>query len=231
MSIINRILNLIIIKRCVICGEYLFKESQLYPVCNKCEIKQNFNNKNICSICSYPLISESDICMRCRNVNLNYISNRSIFNYSGDIKELLYQYKFKSRKQLSEYFTKYLADFIIQDYADSIIVPVPGRKIVKKKQGWEHIDLLANILKTKYKLPVQKILIRKGRKAQKTLSREKRAANLQQNVSIKRNIKLVPKKIVLIDDVFTTGTTINECAGILKKAGVKKIYSLTIAID
>ena len=231
MSIINQFLNLLIINRCVICGKILVKQSKLYPLCWECELKQIKNNKHVCSICGYPLISETEKCLRCRDADFNYITNRSIFIYSGNIKELIYLYKFKNRKQLSEYFAKHLAAVLIKDYSECIIIPVPGRKIVKKKKGWEHIDLIANILKRKYKLPVQKILKRKGKKAQKTLSREKRAENLQQNVSIKRNIKLLPKNIVLIDDVFTTGTTINECAGILKSAGAKNIFSLTIAID
>ncbi len=231
MGIINKFLNLLILNRCIICGKYLLEHINFYAVCMECELKQIINNKHICSTCGYPLISESDTCLRCRDVDFNYISNRSIFTYSGDIKELLYQYKFKNRKQISEYFAKYLDAFFINNYSECIIVPVPGRKIVKKKKGWEHIDLIANILKIKYKLPVKKILIRKGSKAQKTLSRDKRAENLQKSVRIQKNIKLLPKNIVLIDDVFTTGTTINECAGILKSSGVQKIFSLTIAID
>lgn len=231
MRIIKQLLNLLITNRCLICGKYKLELINFYPLCMDCESKQIINNKHICSICGYPLISESDKCLRCRDFEYNYISNRSIFNYSGDIKEILYQYKFKNKKQLSEYFAKLLAAFLIRDYSECIIVPVPGRTIVKKKRGWEHIDLIANILKRKYKLPVQKFLRRKGKKAQKTLSRDKRAENLQKNVSIKRNIKILPKNVVLIDDVFTTGTTINECAGILKSAGIEKIYSLTIAID
>ena len=91
--------------------------------------------------------------------------------------------------------------------------------------------MIGKILKRKYKLPVKKLLIRKGKKAQKTLSRENRAENLRKSIGIEKNIKNIPASVVLLDDVFTTGTTINECAGILKSAGVEKIYSLTIAID
>ena len=231
MGKLNHFFNLLIINRCVICGNILTEQTQSYAVCSECELKQIRKNKHSCSVCGYPLISEAVKCIRCRDIDVNYISNRSLFLYSGDIQELLYQYKFKNRKNLSFYFAKYLSEIISLYYPESIIVPVPGRKIVKKNKGWEHIDLIANILKIKYKLPVQKILIRKGKKAQKTLSREERAENLQKNVRKKKKIKKLPKNVVLIDDVFTTGTTINECAGILKKAGVEKIFSLTIAID
>nr|MDA3940253.1 hypothetical protein [Spirochaetia bacterium] len=170
-------------------------------------------------------------CLRCRENKLNYISNKSLFVYSGDIKELIYQYKFQHKKSLSLYFAKYIFKTFLENYSDCTIVPVPGRKIIKKRIGWEHIDLIAKILKQKFKLPVQKILTRKGSKAQKTLSKEKRAENLRKSICLQRGIKRIPNSVVLLDDVYTTGTTINECAGILKKAGVGTIYSLTIAID
>jgi ComF family protein len=227
----NKFLNLFIFNRCIICGHLITKETQIYPLCSDCELKQIRMNIHACSVCAYPLISEKDICIRCRYNDYNYISNRSLFIYSGDIKELMYQYKFKNRKKLSLYFAKYLAEVIIEYYPESIIVPVPGRKIVKKRKGWEHIELISNILKTEYNISIKKLLIRKGKMAQKALSRDKRAENLQQNIKIAKKIKNLPQNIVLIDDVFTTGTTINECAGILKKAGAGKIFSLTIAID
>ncbi|MCK5673152.1 MAG: ComF family protein, partial [Spirochaetales bacterium] len=182
-------------------------------------------------ICGFPLLSESINCLRCRNIEFKYLSNRSLYRYSGSIKELIYQYKFNNRKSLAFYFARKLSVVLLESYRNCIIIPIPGRGIVKKSKGWEHIDLIGNILKNKYNLPIEKMLVRKGRKAQKTLSREKRSENLQKNIRIRKNIKIIPDSIVLLDDVFTTGTTINECAGILKSAGADNIYSLTIAID
>ena len=190
-----------------------------------------YNFNFLLANCGFPLISETGNCLRCRDVEFNYISNRSLFKYYGDIKELIYQYKFNNRKKLAFYFAKQLSEVLHESYSDNIIIPIPGRGIVKKTKGWEHIDLIGNILKQKYKLPVKKLLLRKGRKAQKTLSREERSENLQKNISIRKNIEILPESVVLLDDVFTTGTTINECAGILKSVGIEKIYSLTIAID
>ncbi len=231
MRVFKQLLNFIIPERCVICGDIIIEQNKFYPLCSGCESELKPNKIKFCSICSYPLISETSKCLRCRNRDFNFINNRALFNYSGKIKELIYQYKFSNYKAISFYFAKLLSNILIQKYSNIIIVPVPGRKIVKKQKGWEHIDFICTILKKNYKLPVQNLLERKGKKAQKTLTREKRAENLRKSIRIKRNIRILPETVVLLDDIFTTGITINECAGILKEAGVKEIFSLTIAID
>lgn len=224
-------LNLILPEYCILCGEIISDKTSFYPLCSVCEAILAPLDENICSGCGFPLVSEKDNCLRCRAVEFCYLSNRSVFKYSGHVKEIIYQYKFNNRKSLSFYFAKLLSYAFIGNYPDSIIVPVPGREIVKKNRGWEHIDLIGKILKHKYKLPVQKFLVRKGRRAQKTLSVKERAENLRKSISLIKSSETIPVSVVLIDDVFTTGTTINECAGILKSAGVDDIYSLTIAID
>jgi len=231
MRVFKQLLTFIIPERCVICGQIIIEQYNFYPLCYKCESELIPKKIKFCSICSYPLISETNKCLRCRDTDFNFINNRALFTYSGKIKELIYQYKFSNRKAISFYFAKLLSYILIEKYSEIIIVPVPGRKIVKKQKGWEHIDFISTILKNKYKLPVQNILTRKGKKAQKTLTREKRAENLRKSIRIKRNIRKLPETIVLLDDIFTTGTTINECACILKDAGVKEIFALTIAID
>lgn len=231
MRVLKQLLTIIIPERCVICGQIIVKQYNFYPLCYKCESELDPKKIKFCSICSYPLISETNKCLRCRHTDFNFINNRALFSYSGKIKELIYQYKFSNRKSIAFYFAKLLSNILFEKYSKIIIVPVPGRKIVKKQKGWEHVDFISTILKKKYKLPVQNLLTRKGKKAQKSLTREKRAENLRKSIRIKRKIRKLPEIVVLLDDIFTTGTTINECAGILKDAGVKEIFSLTIAID
>ena len=234
MDILKILSNIFLFQRCPLCGDLLFYNSSEI-LCKFCTdlitVKNISSDPNYCNQCGIPLISESDKCLRCRTTEINYISNRSLFRYSGEIKELIYQYKFKGQKDISLFFAKLISEYIFRNNLKDIIVPVPGRKIVKREQGWEHIDLIANILSKKYKIPLIKLLRRSGKKAQKTLNIEKRALNLRNSITVAKNIKTVPDSVILLDDVFTTGTTINECALVLKQAGVKKVSSLTIAID
>jgi len=234
MEAIKILSNILLSQRCALCGELLFY-NRSKVLCKSCKDLLTVNKistvPNCCNQCGIPLISESERCLRCRATEINYISNRSLFRYSGEIKELIYQYKFKGQKDISLFFAKLIFEYIFKNNLKDIIVPVPGRKIVKREQGWEHIDLIANILSKKYKIPLIKLLRRSGQKAQKTLNIEKRALNLRNSITIAKNSRNVPYSVILLDDVFTTGTTINECALILKQAGVKKVRSLTIAID
>lgn len=231
MSIKKYLFEVLLPERCILCGKIITDKHNHDPLCSACEALLVPIKENICPNCGLPLISEINNCLRCRDIEYSYLSNKSLFKYSGHIKEIIYQYKFNNRKRLSFYFAHLLSEVLFVSYPDSIIVPVPGRRIVRKTKGWEHIDLIGKILKHKYKLPIKKLLVRKGRKAQKTLSREKRAENLRKTISLRKNCKVPPNSIVLLDDVFTTGTTVNECAKILKSAGAGKVYTLTIAID
>jgi len=233
MEALKKLSDILLSLRCPLCGELLLYGSSnvLCKSCTDLIIHNISTGSNCCCQCGIPLISETERCLSCRTKEINYLSNRSLFRYSGEIKELIYQYKFKGQKNISFLFANFLSGYIFRNNLKDVIVPVPGRKIVKRQQGWEHIDLIAKILSKKYKLPVIKLLRRSGKKAQKTLNIEKRALNLRNSIKIVKNINTVPSSVILLDDVFTTGTTINECASILKQAGVKDVSSLTIAID
>ena len=202
MGIIKYFFDLLLPERCIICGKIITDKTNHNLICSACEAILTPIKNNVCTNCGLPLISEIKECLRCRSIETSYLSNRSLFKYSGDIKEVIYQYKFNNRKRLSYYFAYLLSEVLFKNYPDSIIIPVPGRRIVRKNKGWEHIDLIGKILKRKYKLPVQKLLVRKGKKAQKTLSREKRAENLQKNISLRKKIKTMPDSVVMLDDVL-----------------------------
>ncbi len=234
MKALKILSNILLSERCPICGE-LSLYSRTKVLCETCTdllLSNNISNAaNCCNQCGIPLISGTERCLQCRNKEINYIANRSLFRYQGEIKELIYQYKFKGQKNYSLLFAKLIFEYTLRNNLTDVIVPVPGRKIVKRDQGWEHVDLISQILSKKYKIPVIKLLKRRGKKAQKVLNIEKRALNLQNSIKIVKKIKSMPHSVILLDDVFTTGTTINECAAILKHAGVKDVSSLTIAID
>ncbi|MCF6335406.1 MAG: ComF family protein [Spirochaetales bacterium] len=219
------------IKRCILCGNYIFNGKGYQILFNYCQLNINKIEGNICVKCGLPLISEDRLCLKCRDRKQYYEFNKSVFTYSREIKEIIYQYKFRNRKILAFYLSGQLYNLISKYYPDAVIVPVPGRKIIKKQKGWEHIELICKILEKKYKLTHISLLDRKGNKAQKSLSMELRRENLRKNIIFNPRVNFLPETVILVDDIFTTGNTINECASILKENGVIKIYSATIAVD
>ncbi len=217
--------------KCILCSGSVFKGKFHQTICSSCLNKIGRIGGIVCNKCGLPLLSENSICLRCRKKEINYLFNKSVYTYTAEIQEIIYQYKFQNNRNLAFFLAEQLYRLITESYPVSVIVPVPGRRKVKKEKGWEHTDLICRILEKNYKLTVLHLLVRKGNKAQKELSLKMRKENLHKSIKLKRKTMIMPENIILVDDIFTTGNTINQCAEILKNAGAEEIYSATIAID
>lgn len=146
-------------------------------------------------------------------------------------------WKSKEVRSLSQMFAKILNQALIQLKAE-YIVPVPPRKGKIKEKGWDQIDEICNLLKFKYGYKVLHLLERRTRVQQKTLDREGRMQQIGKAYfcvplsMFKKQLKpygnVLPQKVVLVDDVCTTGSTLESCAAILKEAGIKEVTGLTL---
>ena len=111
------------------------------------------------------------------------------------------------------------------------MVPVPFRRIRKTQQGWDQIQLITVLLRKYWNIPVLNILRRRKSGPQKLLGYEERKLNIKGKIKLRYSAKDLPEKILLLDDVFTTGATGSECAKVLLNAGVSEVDMLTLAID
>ncbi|KKK48359.1 hypothetical protein LCGC14_3145930, partial [marine sediment metagenome] len=116
-------------------------------------------------------------------------------------------------------------------YPRSIVIPVPPRKQPWGQRDWEHVDLIARHLEGFYGIAAARILKRSGKKAQKSMDFRQRAENIQNAISLKGNLPNTSSNIVLLDDIFTTGATGNECARVLRAAGCRSVNLVTLALD
>lgn len=209
----------------------LGRNQSLKPVCMSCLEGLIPITGRRCRVCSRALISEKDICTACRQREYNFNTNYSIFEYSGEIKELIYQYKFRRRKRVALIFAGFLAEALKRLYPRSIVIPVPPRKQPWGQRDWEHVDLIARHLEGFYGIAAARILKRSGKKAQKSMDFRQRAENIQNAISLKGNLPNTSSNIVLLDDIFTTGATGNECARVLRAAGCRSVNLVTLALD
>ncbi len=219
-------LNLIFPKYCLNCG----MEGDW--LCNQCQYKIKFIENRLCPICKRQT-KLGELCLICRkNYELSGVLAASRFK--KPVKNLIHQLKYKNSKELIEVLAKITAKGIKAHLkpGDRLLVPIPLHKSQLEKRGFNQAKLLASKLEKKLKTPVKNILKRiKKTRSQTKLSRQERKKNLKDAFNLGNKIDLKGKIIYLVDDVCTTGTTLEEAAKVLKKAGAEEVWGLTTAIS
>lgn len=158
------------------------------------------------------------------------------FKYEGNIRKLILNYKFNEKSYLYKTFVNFLLKnekwFEIFKTCDTII-PIPISKKRKKERGYNQSLLIAKELSKKLQLSLNNNCLYKMKDTieQSKLNKEERKKNIQGVYKLKNQEKLKDKKILLIDDIYTTGNTIEEASKTLKQADINGIIVLTIAKD
>ena len=109
-----------------------------------------------------------------------------------------------------------------------VVVPVPPRPEKIKTKGWDQVDEISQILEFRYNWNVKRILQRHTDVQQKTLERTQRMEMIGKAYSLNADVKVVPEVVCLVDDVLTTGSTIESCAEKLKESGCKKVFAVAL---
>lgn len=223
----SRLLELLFPGRCVLCGSAIDASYKpFYPVCASCLQRLPVPAGSRCKICSRSLISESGICITCRERNYQFAANTSAFEYRGAAKQLLAAFKFDNRRRVGMVIADLVAPLLLE--RGFPVVPVPGRKAALKARGWDTVWEICRLLERRYGLQIVRCLQRVGGAPQKALGFEARKANIAGQIRARIP---PPARTVLLDDVFTTGATLDECARVLRRAGGREVYAVTFAID
>lgn len=215
---------------CDICGEELISDTR-YPLCAECTSKLPTTGEHICVNCGVPISGEADYCIRCENVRDEYLLNRSPLVYDGEAKELIYSLKFGGKRYLAKTLGAMMSDeFLKRGMSADIAIFVPMTDKEEKKRGFNQSELLARNVAERLNMPLLPALVKvKETSAQKELKGKERAENLKGAFTcVFEQVK--GRKILLIDDVFTTGATANACAHALIKAGAREVSVLTAAV-
>jgi len=206
-------------------------------VCSKCWTQVRFIRKPFCERCGLPF--EGDItttfeCANCREMELHFSFARSAVVAKTAVLEIIHRFKYSR----ALWFENFLADLLLREALPALrgenwnfIAPVPLHSVKEREREFNQAELLAKHLSAAAKIPLNNRLLRRVRTTvtQTLLTREQRAENMRGAFAIRKGVKLNGEKIILVDDVFTTGATTSACAKALKTAGASDVCVWTVA--
>ncbi len=208
------LINLIFPKHCPLCDEII---EPFAKICEECDIKSyQFLDK---SIDDYFHFSFDDII--------------SVYEYKDVVRDGIKRFKFNSLRENGKFFASKMAEIIKLHYEQDfdLIVAVPMTLKSKKLRGYNQAEVLAQYLAKELKMPfVNDVLIKtKTNQIQHKLDKSKRRQNVKGVFEVSKTTDIKDKNILLVDDIITTGSTLDECSRVLKSAGANKVYCATIA--
>lgn len=217
---------------CESCGA-LAPAGSPHPVCPTCERSIRRLPAETCPRCAriWPL---SGSCPDCEHSPPETDAVLAVFSYTGQVKSLLQAYKFKRRRALRRFFTDALTDAVLPRLSSAgldAVVPVPPDARHLTDRGFHPAADLAKSVAQKLNLPLERrwLQSRSGR-AQTGLSRQERLSNAQDRfVGARAVSQAAGRRVLLVDDVYTTGGTVNACARALKAAGALSVTALCLA--
>ncbi len=226
------ILNMVYPRRCALCHEIVMPKGQL--VCPSCYTKTEVIREPKCKCCGKELIAEEqEYCFDCsKRENTWFEQGVALWHYSDTMRTSIAKFKYHARREYADFY----AQEFVKEYADYMgmleldgIIPIPVHWTRYIQRGYNQAEVLAERIGRKIGVPVYSdILLRKKKTiAQKQLDDHQRAHNLEGAFTISKkyiNSNNMLNRVMIIDDIYTTGSTINACAKTLKKTGVKSVY-------
>lgn len=226
----DRLLDLLYPPVCPFCGK-ISPEG----ICEKCRMKIVYISEPRCRKCGKPLKNETEeFCPDCKEHTSFLTGGLNLWLHTEPVSGALYRFKYHNRRNYGKIFAGELAAHYggqLRDWEIEEILPVPLHISRRRKRGFNQSEIIARELAEITGIPVRTdVLFRVKRTSpQKSLGKKERQANLKGAFAVSRAWKPC-KTVLLIDDIYTTGATLDRAAKMLRKAGVQNVYFLTISI-
>ncbi|CAH2030463.1 ComF family protein [Trichlorobacter ammonificans] len=229
------LLDLLLPPRCHICRTQCSGADPLH-ICDDCTAQLPFITEPFCSVCGVPFSATGDShpCGRCLTDPPPFQAARAVFTHTGSCRDLLHAFKYAGqahlRRPLGLLAARTLVSFAGHCRAD-LLLPVPLHRARLRSRGFNQALLLAELLSRHWQIPLQRQALLRTRPTvpQMELDRNARLHNLNDAFAVASPALVADRRIILVDDVTTTGSTLRECALVLKRAGAAAVFAVTIS--
>ena len=224
---------------CRICERLLTSASRV-PLCAECLASFERVPNIICEVCGRPLPGlaqkegEQLLCPACQNRTYAFDRARSFAVYKDAVARAILLLKFEQIEPLGAWFAEQLAEVVRAErerLAGDVVVPVPLHRERERERGYNQATLLSKPLARKLQLPHQAVLLMRtrARPEKQVLTLEERWQSVRGAFATRPGIQVDNLRVLLVDDVLTTGATLDACARALREAGAKSVIGLTVA--
>ena len=232
-SAISRIGKVLYPEICPLCKKVI--DGRKEYCCKECSIKLIPIKAPLCLKCGKEVDNEEqDCCNDCSGMIRSFVKGFPCLNYNEEMAKCLSDFKYHNMRC----YGGFLADIIVKSKgreillsAPEVIVPVPVHKAKLKERGYNQAEVLANELGKRLGIMVDNTLVERSARTtpQKHLSNKEREENLKKAfISTKKIVKY--KSALIVDDIYTTGATVEACTGVLRSMGIKDVYYTSICV-
>ncbi len=231
----STLFNLVFPDQCRICEQPLRGISRI-PVCETClRLPQPLQAAFFCRACRTPFIDsgpldENGLCIFCRESQVNFDAVYSFGGYEGALRQLIHLFKYGKIETLALPLSRLLLRALPLEQRFDVIIAVPMHWRKRWERGFNQAELLARPLARRCGLKLSHNLRRRRyTKSQAALTEAERSHNLENSFRVRHPEQIAGRRVLLIDDVFTTGATLRAAAATLKGAGATRVSALTVA--
>lgn len=237
MHIFRRLLDFILPTSCSYCRS-LIGDSPFPFICAECWADFSPLQGPVCPRCGRPFESPDALtyspehtCGQCRKVSPHYDQALSVGQFEGSLREAIHQFKYRPCRSLGRPLSAWMASNVRLISDIDIVMPVPLHRKRLRQRGFNQALLLSHGVSSEFEIPlsVDNLVRNRFTKPQVGLSGEERIKNVEGAFAIRRPGEVEDKSVLLVDDVFTSGATMNECAAALKQSGAARVMALTLA--
>ena len=233
-EIVSAAASLLYPATCVVCSANVARSEYL---CGDCQQRAPRIVAPFCAKCSEPFpgaITQTFSCANCENRVLHFDCAVAAYRSRGLVRRLVHQFKYAKQRHLRHPVAGWLRETLhdprLRGRAFDLLVPVPLHPARQRERGFNQAELLADLLADSMNLPRRNLLERtRYTTTQTAYDRAERMENLHDAFRLRKNRDVRELRVLLIDDVLTTGSTLSECARVLKKAGAFSVHAATAA--